>query len=1103
MDQNGITPPEPRGLTVRIPDHELLRCIGRGSYGEIWLARNVMGVYRAVKIVYRSSFKDHRPFERELSGIRKYEPISRSHEKFIDILQIGINKKKDYFYYVMELGDDCATGQAIIPENYSPRTLARSISNGGRLSPKECLELGLALSQALAELHKHGLAHRDIKPSNIIFVNGVAKLADIGLVADFSEAQSYVGTEGYIPPEGPGGPQSDVFSLGKVLYEASTGKDRLDFPELPTLFEDSSDQERLLELNEVVLHACQNDPRKRYPTAWEMYSDLLVIADGKSVKRLKFLERRLTQLKRAAAVAGLVAIVAAGITYHFYRERINAAEAQQQKVGRNIVSGTRAMDAYDLLASLPHFVNALDLDKGAKGREVDHRFRIANVLAQCPKLVQLWPDMENLIRACFSPDDLGILVVQSQKTQLFDLVTRRSISVKFGQGSDTYYATYNSDGTRLLTCSYTNVSIWRTSDGTNLLNLPHPQFVSHATFSPDGLRIVTACYDNVARIWNARTGELISDSIRHRKPLLFAAFSRDGAHIVTTSEDNTVQIWDANSGDAIGPAFRLMISAAWAAFSPDGKTLVIACHDHNAYVWDLANTRRLMRRLKHGDGVSSVEFSPDGHFILTACLDHTVRLWSADNFEPVYPNAVLGNSDRVLSASFSNDGRRIITAAADGTVRVWDLAASNMLPNPVVGSYSADGRRFLTITNNEPRVFDSISGSRIASLNHIDPRSTTLQLNRNGRFVLTISSNFLPPGATQQLRVWDAETARATSSGFSISNSFKGAVLSDDGKEVSLLNGKEAQVWDIQAGNPLSPSLAHGYAIISAFFNHRGDKMVTCGGPLTRVWDIHSGRELFAPLELPVPVRHVEFSPDESHLATCGQDTDFTKCYAQVWDARTGKAIASPLSHADGILWVSFSPDGKRVVTASEDFSAIVWDVATSRRVCPPLLHQHQVDMATFSPDGRWIVTASADRTVRVWNVETGDPLTPPLQHFKPVTNAFFLPDGHHVLTTVWGGKSWLWDLPTDSRPLTDLVSLSELLSGNRIGRPGELSSQLLEPFPQAWERLRNKYPQQFQTTEREISSWQQFQEMDFQMRQQSLPRTTQLPPASRRTPSR
>src|SRR5215467_7791979 len=87
-----------------VPDHELLSCIGRGSYGGVWLARSKLGTYRAVKVVYRSTFEDSRPFEREFKGIQKFEPISRSHEGLVDILQVG--GTEDYFYYVMELADD-------------------------------------------------------------------------------------------------------------------------------------------------------------------------------------------------------------------------------------------------------------------------------------------------------------------------------------------------------------------------------------------------------------------------------------------------------------------------------------------------------------------------------------------------------------------------------------------------------------------------------------------------------------------------------------------------------------------------------------------------------------------------------------------------------------------------------------------------------------------------------------------------------------------------------------------------------------------------------------------------------------------------------------
>src|SRR4029079_12341480 len=113
-----------------------------------------------------------------------------------------------YFYYVMELADDVISGQEIDPDRYEAKDLRIDASTRGRLSSDECLQIGLFLSAALSQLHRHGLVHRDIKPSNIIFVNGIPKIADIGLVTQAGATHSYVGTEGFIPPEGPGTKQA-------------------------------------------------------------------------------------------------------------------------------------------------------------------------------------------------------------------------------------------------------------------------------------------------------------------------------------------------------------------------------------------------------------------------------------------------------------------------------------------------------------------------------------------------------------------------------------------------------------------------------------------------------------------------------------------------------------------------------------------------------------------------------------------------------------------------------------------------------------------------------------------------------------------------------
>jgi eukaryotic-like serine/threonine-protein kinase len=288
-----------------IPDYEMLCVIGRGAYGEIWMARSLTGALRAVKVVHRSTFENDRAFNREFAGMSAFEPISRGHDGFVDILHVGRSDVGGFFYYVMELADDRVSGSEIKPGNYNPKTLR---TDGGRALPmEECLRIGTLLADALKALHREGLAHRDIKPSNIIFVNGAPKLADIGLVAT-SGQRSFVGTEGYVPPEGPGTAQADIYSLGKVLYEISMGKDRLDFPEVSSNLGEREDKEPLLRLNEVLLKACANAPAKRYANAEELREDLARIESGKRTRRSHAAPVVIALF--IAAIAGAIALYA-------------------------------------------------------------------------------------------------------------------------------------------------------------------------------------------------------------------------------------------------------------------------------------------------------------------------------------------------------------------------------------------------------------------------------------------------------------------------------------------------------------------------------------------------------------------------------------------------------------------------------------------------------------------------------------------------------------------------------------------------------------------------------------------------------------------------
>jgi len=291
-----------------VPDYELLKRIGQGSYGDVWLARGVTGLYRAVKVVWRERFDSAEPYEREFRGLREFAAFSQKAEGQMALLHIGRNDAAGFFYYVMELADDANAGRLLDPSNYVPLTLKEWRLRRRAVPAPEVIQAGVELATALAALHAAGLVHRDIKPSNAILVNGKAKLADIGLVSAAHQAHTYIGTMGYVPPEGPGSPAADVWALGRVLYELATGLEGDQFPKLPDKLESRADRKELLALNEVLLRASAPVDEGRYADAAGLAADLVALRDGGRLRR-RFVRRR----RHWAGAVALAVLVAAAV----------------------------------------------------------------------------------------------------------------------------------------------------------------------------------------------------------------------------------------------------------------------------------------------------------------------------------------------------------------------------------------------------------------------------------------------------------------------------------------------------------------------------------------------------------------------------------------------------------------------------------------------------------------------------------------------------------------------------------------------------------------------------------------------------------------------
>ncbi len=711
-----------------VPGYELLRCIGRGSYGEVWLARDGAGGFRAVKVVYRKTFEHDRPFERELSGIQKFEPISRSHPSQVNILQVGRNQEEGYFYYVMELADPVEVEPGKVaaeaeedlpislcppfcPESYVPRTLKSELTSRGRLSFRECLDISLALATALDHLHQHGLIHRDIKPSNVIFVQGVPKLADIGLVTDAGASVSFVGTEGFLPPEGPGTAQADLYSLGKVLYEISTGRDRMEFPELPTFVDEAAEKEHLLELNQIFLKACQNEVRRRYQSAREMSSDLALLHSGKSLRRARAVGQRLAQARLLASGAVLLVVVAALSNHFIQQRRVNDAKRAQElqereaNISRSAAakSTRRLADIYaasgraleadgDYAGGLLWLSRSLSEVHGDPARAGECRQRLASLWQRTPTLVALFAHAGGVKSAGFGKDGRRIVTAGDDRiARVWEAATGEPSGQPLSHHDRVLSAELSSDSERALTLTADGTAqLWTQLSAVPVAAKLEPggRFTL-AAFSPNGRQLVTATDGAEALLWESSSRRL-RFTLRHRARILCVGFNPDGRSLVTGSADQTAQIWDTETGQPITPALAHESGVTQLAFSPDGRRLATA-GGSGAWIWSARSGEPAPFTLRHDATITSISFAPDGKRLLTSGDDQVARVWDALNGQPLAP--VLRHPGAVRQAVFSPDGQFIATACGD-RAQLWNAQTLALIPPFFIHNAAVQGVQF-------------------------------------------------------------------------------------------------------------------------------------------------------------------------------------------------------------------------------------------------------------------------------------------------------------------------------------------------------------------------------------------------------------------------
>jgi len=531
-------------------------------------------------------------------------------------------------------------------------------------------------------------------------------------------------------------------------------------------------------------------------------------------------------------------------------------------------------------------------------------------------------------------------------------------------------------------------------------------------FGKAGIRVVLAFNDHeqeqfFARVYDLTTGQALTPPLKHYAELILALLSPDGKHVVTASHDGMTRVWDAATGEVITPPLKLDAPGYYSAsFSPDSKRVVTAGSDLTARVCDATTGKEVCPPLKHEMSVRRASFSPDGLRVVTASDDKTARVWDAATGEVITPP--LKHDGAVHGASFSPDSKRVVTFGEDKTARVWDAKIGKEVCPPLKhdyqifhASFSPDGKRVVTASYFAVRVWNAATGEETTPpLRHAEGVSHAA-FSPDGKRVVTASND-------RTARLWDTATGMEATPPLQHEDWVRHASFSPDGKRVVTAGTQTARIWDAATGKALTSPLKEDW-VKDASFSPDGKRMLTISRDQTaRVWNPATGKAITPPLKHGQGVLHASFSPDGQRVLTVGQDQT-----ARVWDATTGKEVCPPLQHQDRVYHASFSPDGKRVATASEDSTARVWDAATGKEVCPLLKHEHGMHHVSFSPDGKRVVTARRDYTARVWDADNGEEVCRPLKHGQGVRQASFSPDGQRVLTVSVDGTAQVWDAAT------------------------------------------------------------------------------------------
>jgi WD40 repeat protein/serine/threonine protein kinase len=1037
-----------RGAALKIRRFEILDEIGRGGHGVVFRANDrVLRRLVALKLprpeVLRSK-EMRRRFVAEAQVVAALD-----HPNIIKVYDAGFESAVCY----------------IAQELCNGPSLAKWLTEQPAKIPADVAAwVLLGLARGLEHAHRQNVLHRDLKPANVLLkphfgdspdevleglsdpgMSGIfkvfpytPKLGDFGICKAFdfdtemtgTRTGLVLGTASYMAPEqavgtaSELGPQSDIYSLGAILYEMLTGQppfrgmssaDVLKQVLVdPPVSVRATRRDVPAELDAICLKCLEKLPTERYATAAELADDLHRFLAGEPVRA-----PRKSFLYRFARTIGLP------------KRSIRLSFALSGWVLVLLMLG--------LYLRAPKGTRDW-ADASVAGSE-------AAVMADVHSAFNLWHENAERLRDNPNVGDEMTALLERHKPKPGD-VDRR--------GFGWHYA-------------------WRLchpAESVGTLNRiatfkAHPSDVFFVAFSRDGSRFATAGGDGTARVWNAKTREPICVCKGHKGDVNWVDFSVDQRLLATASEDHDVKIWDAATGKELFtlPGHRSEVVAV--RFSPVGNVIVSGDHQGMLNLWDLT-TRKLIKSVPaHAKRIESLAWGMNGYMLASVGNDNTIRLWEMPgmvsrserettesqcaSFSPVANLIACGGGgtihiddvhsggcyatfsdhfDHIESIAFSPDGRQLASCDGHGLLRLWDVASRrgwqaapirrHTQPNgEVVGvglwcvAYSPDGTQL--VTSARDGVVDVWDASNT-------PQWTTVTRCESAQSAIPLA--FSPDGkqlavarrctkhVDDRLQIWDVSLAQSK-----LVRDFPGvtghaACFSRNGKQLVVGMPGKVEVFDPHTGESRLKIPLAGETVASfVTFDAHGSLVVLENGAKNSaidVFDPETGtklRSITDPYFAASGVHESGFSvsADGNLSAVAARGSQLTA----LCQISAGSLLPNRLGERGGTGALQFSPVGNLLAIGSCG-GVELWDPQTGKEQAFLSGLGRDVGPLAFSADGRLLIVVSRQlRAVQLWDVKDRNPLfTLPLPADAAAHAADWhlavAPDGKQIACSLW-----------------------------------------------------------------------------------------------------